>query len=258
MHDRLRALASALGNDRRGAPKYVVLYENLVAAIEAGTWKPGERLPAEAEIARRVSLSLGTVQRSLRMASDAGILVRRHGHGTFVAGVESRRDRVRHYRFLDDDGATLLPLYSRTLSIRADDGDSQVRGFFAPEQRFVEIRRIINVNLEFQCLDTVWLSAARFGSFLELSPAALDGVSLNWELDTRHNAPTLRTEQEVQCTGLPEAVARTLGLAGGTDGMQWLTRGYSYRDQPLFFQHGWLPPGGRRLMIGDPAPPAGG
>jgi DNA-binding GntR family transcriptional regulator len=213
----------------RGMPKYAALYHGLVGAIESGVWKPGDQLPPEDVIARGVNLSLGTVQRALRMLADEGIVVRQHGRGTFVAGVEGRREQVRHYRFLADDGLTVLPLYSRTLAIREVPGEGAVADFFTPESRLIEIRRIINVNLEFQCLDTIFLSAARFPGFLEMRPNELDGVSLNYELDT---------------------------LEPGSVGLQWETLGYTYRDAPLFFQHCFLPPSRRRLLI-DGSGPAG-
>lgn len=235
----------------RGMPKYASLYHSLMGAIEAGLWKPGEQLPPEDVLARNVNLSVGTVQRALGMLADEGVLVRQHGRGTFVAGVEGRREQVRHYRFLSDDGQTILPLYSRTLSINAVKAEGPVRDFFAAERELVEIRRVINVNLEFQCLDTVFLSAAQFRSFLNMRPADLDGVSLNYELDTSYNAPTLRTEQRIRCMVLPDAACREIGLEAGSVGLQWETRGFSYRDAPLFFQHGYLPPSQRPLLLGD-------
>jgi DNA-binding GntR family transcriptional regulator len=240
----------------RGMPKYAALYHGLVGAIESGVWKPGDQLPPEDVIARGVNLSLGTVQRALRMLADEGIVVRQHGRGTFVAGVEGRREQVRHYRFLADDGLTVLPLYSRTLAIREVPGEGAVADFFTPESRLIEIRRIINVNLEFQCLDTIFLSAARFPGFLEMRPNELDGVSLNYELDTRYNAPTMRTVQQVQCMELPAAACREMALEPGSVGLQWETLGYTYRDAPLFFQHCFLPPSRRRLLI-DGSGPAG-
>jgi GntR family transcriptional regulator len=220
-----------------------------MGAIESGIWKPGDQLPPEDVIARGVKLSLGTVQRALRMLADEGIVVRQHGRGTFVAGVEGRREQVRHYRFLADDGWSLLPLYSRTLSVQAVETERAVGEFFADEAQLVEIRRIINVNLEFQCLDTVLLPASRFPNFVKARPSELDGVSLNFELDTRYNAPTLRTVQQLQCMELPAAACREIGLEPGSIGLQWETLGYTYRDAPLFYQHCYLPPSRRRLLI---------
>jgi DNA-binding GntR family transcriptional regulator len=54
-----------------GVAKYVQLRNTLADAIAAGSWKVGERLPAEDEIARTSGVSLGTVQRALRMLVDA-------------------------------------------------------------------------------------------------------------------------------------------------------------------------------------------
>ena len=45
-------------------PKYQVLRNAIVDAISSGDWTPGMRLPTEAELAKMVPYSLGTVQKA--------------------------------------------------------------------------------------------------------------------------------------------------------------------------------------------------
>lgn len=67
---------------QEGVPKYVMLRNALAEEIACGRWGPGDKLPAEDVLATMTSLSLGTVQRSLRMLVEEGRLVRRHGNRT--------------------------------------------------------------------------------------------------------------------------------------------------------------------------------
>ena len=49
-----------------------------------GRWKPGDRLPSEAELVRRFGASRITVGRAVRDLQLAGLVERRAGSGTYV------------------------------------------------------------------------------------------------------------------------------------------------------------------------------
>lgn len=59
----------------------------------AAAYRPGDRVPTEADIIRMHGLSRVTVRRALQTLVDDGVLVRRQGKGTFLAG---RRPQVVH------------------------------------------------------------------------------------------------------------------------------------------------------------------
>ena len=53
--------------------------------VQAGEFRPGEQVPSIAALAEHYEVSRTTVQKSVRMLVDEGLLVTRHGWGTFVA-----------------------------------------------------------------------------------------------------------------------------------------------------------------------------
>jgi DNA-binding FadR family transcriptional regulator len=61
--------------------------ERLLAAIRLGVVAPGERLPAERELAARLGVSRVTLREAIRAVADAGYVESRRGRygGTFVA-----------------------------------------------------------------------------------------------------------------------------------------------------------------------------
>ena len=75
-------------NLKRGAP--VPLYHQLKTAllreIEAGRWRPGERLPTEDALIARFHVSKITVRQALRDLTQLGYIRREQGRGTFVQG----------------------------------------------------------------------------------------------------------------------------------------------------------------------------
>ncbi len=71
--------------------KFQRLRETIRQAIESGDLK--RRLPGERELARRFGVNAKTIGKALADLTTEGMLVRRVGRGTFVAGQENR-DRV--------------------------------------------------------------------------------------------------------------------------------------------------------------------
>jgi len=66
-------------------PLYLQVHDRLLALIQEGGLQPGERLPSETDLAGRFGISRATLREALRLLEDEGIVVRRHGVGTFVA-----------------------------------------------------------------------------------------------------------------------------------------------------------------------------
>jgi GntR family transcriptional regulator len=57
----------------------------LIAAIKAGRFKPGERLPSVAQLARDLGVGQSSVREALRHQQALGVIEMRQGKGTFVA-----------------------------------------------------------------------------------------------------------------------------------------------------------------------------
>ena len=67
------------------APRYAAIKAFICDAIKAGTLRPSDRVPSEAELVSRFGVSRMTANRALRELQSAGVLVRRAGSGSFVA-----------------------------------------------------------------------------------------------------------------------------------------------------------------------------
>lgn len=65
-------------------PRYLAFVQSLEKDLEAGTLKPGTRLPPQRDMARHVGLSVGTVSRAYAEAEARGLISGEVGRGTFV------------------------------------------------------------------------------------------------------------------------------------------------------------------------------
>ncbi|PRD42639.1 GntR family transcriptional regulator [Phyllobacterium phragmitis] len=68
-----------------GGPLYVKLKRIIESAVARGILKPGDALPPEREIASMADVSRVTVRKAVQELVKEGLLVQRHGSGTFVA-----------------------------------------------------------------------------------------------------------------------------------------------------------------------------
>lgn len=93
-----------------GAPDREKLHASVVATIEgdilSGALKVGERLPSEAELARRFSISTRSVREGLQILETKGLVRRRHGERAEVV-----RDDVQ--QFLGSLATTVKALFAR-------------------------------------------------------------------------------------------------------------------------------------------------
>jgi GntR family transcriptional regulator len=69
----------------------------IAAAITAGDYAPGAQLPAEEQMASNLGVSRATLRDALRQLQDRGLIIRRHGRGTFVAKRPIRKDLNRNF-----------------------------------------------------------------------------------------------------------------------------------------------------------------
>jgi GntR family transcriptional repressor for pyruvate dehydrogenase complex len=75
------------GRLRNGSSSEQVL-NHLRELIQQGKLKPGERLPAERELAELLQVSRPTLRAGLRSLAAIGVLESRHGSGTYVVDVD--------------------------------------------------------------------------------------------------------------------------------------------------------------------------
>ena len=65
-------------------PRHRAIYEELLAEIQSGVYKPGERLPSEAILCERFQASRITVAKAFQSLQRENLVTRRPGSGTYV------------------------------------------------------------------------------------------------------------------------------------------------------------------------------
>lgn len=135
--------------DRR--PLHLQAQQHLLSLIENGAYQVGEQLPSEADLAAQFGISRPTLREALLNLEREGVVVRKHGVGTFVASgygnrLESGLERLE----------SILALAARQgMQVRFDDlqvqeepADPELAGKLqvTPDTLLTSVRRVIVVD----------------------------------------------------------------------------------------------------------------
>ena len=234
---------------RPGIPKYVALRDAIVRAVTSGAWPPGTRLPNEADLASQLPMSLGTIQRGLRMLVDDGVIVRRPGAGSFIARPDARELHAPlHCRFIDDEGSGYLPVYPRIVDRAQVEDEGEWTAHLGPAPK-MRIDRILRVGTEFEVYSRFYFDPARLPALSTRPLKALANKNFKELILRESGLPLGRITQYLSTDRLPRPLADQLELRAGSRMQRLDIEAFGGRDSPMYFQTLWIPPNARRLEL---------
>lgn len=139
-------------------PLYKQVEEHVKQLIVEQRWKPGEALPNEFQLATELGVSQGTVRKALNALTDAKILTRRQGVGTFVSEHNTQASLYRFFPLIADGATPELPK-AQLLSLCLQDANAHVSeklGLSVAEQVIHLVRKRI-LRDEVCLLESIYL-----------------------------------------------------------------------------------------------------
>jgi len=97
-------------------PLYYQLMEDIKAQIAAGTIKPGDKLPSESQMMEQYGVSRLTVREALSNLVNEGLLVKKHGKGTYCRDEGRREVHLNIDVLLNTKNEYFIPYYVRGIS----------------------------------------------------------------------------------------------------------------------------------------------
>jgi GntR family transcriptional regulator len=249
---KLLSLMTRFGRDvSSDLPKHAQMRHLMLAAIKAGHFPPGCKLPPELELTAMTPFSLGTVQRALRDLVDAGIILRRQGSGSFVADRDRKLPYPLHCRFLDESGTGYLPIYSTTLTRqKARDAGPWVGHIGGGSgQSVVEISRRIDVNHEFTVHSRFFAVAGDLGSLVTCDIGDLDGANFKLRIAEEMGLPVTRVNQFANVRRVSAEAAPVIGISSNAMVLHVVAVAAA-AERPLYVQEFEVPPTERLLVSG--------
>lgn len=207
----------------QGGPLYLQLKRWIEGAIARGVIRPGDALPSERDLAQKIDVSRVTVRKAVQELVHDGVLVQRHGSGTFVAPQPHRVEQSlgQLTSFAEDMARRGLPVRSVLLDRGTYDPspeETMALGL-APGERVARIWRLRISDNTPLAIERASIAAA------VLPDPARVGESLYSELERTGNRP-VRAIQRIRAANLGEADAKLLEISAGAAALHIERVGY--------------------------------
>jgi GntR family transcriptional regulator len=235
-----------------GLPKYAQLREAMRAAIEDGYWPPRSQLPPEMELVRVTPFSLGTVQKALQELVQDGIVIRKQGHGSFVAENLREMDKPWHCRFESDVKGSFLPVYPKILLQKMISSNAWwCRLLNKHTDHIIQIDRLGDIGHEFFVYIKFFLNGDKFFKFLDKPIEELERSNFKTILKQEFNLPTTHMSYTLRVTELPDDISSAIEVPEKTIGLVYEIVASSGKMNPVYYQEIYIPPNKRKLYISD-------
>jgi GntR family transcriptional regulator len=199
-----------------GAPLYLKLKRSIEDAVQRGVIRPGDALPSERDIAARADISRVTVRKAVQDLVRAGVLIQRHGSGTFVARPVERVEQ----------SLSLLTSFTEDMARRGMSLTSEwlERGTYAPSPDEMMVlglsaKELVSRVSRLRIADGTPLAIERAALPVSVLPDPLViGSSLYAALERTGNRP-VRAVQRISAANLGTTDARLLQVPAGAAGL---------------------------------------
>jgi GntR family transcriptional regulator len=199
-----------------GGPLYLQLKRWIEDAIHRGEINPGDALPSERDLATRVDVSRVTVRKAVLHLVKDGVLVQRHGSGTFVAPQPQRVEQSLSQltSFTEDMARRGMAVHARWLEravYQPSPEETVILGLSSGDQ----VARISRLRLTGET--PLAIERASLSARVLPDPTAI-GDSLYKHLDKSGNRP-IRAIQRIRAANLDAEDAYLLEVPVGSAGL---------------------------------------
>ncbi len=213
-------------------PLYYQLAERIQERVRTGEIAPGERLPSERELAEWVDISRMTVRQALAYLVREGVLVVRHGVGTFVAEPKRAYDALHLLGFTEETTRHGETVGTRVLEQSVTEPSRAVAAGLEllPGEPVVKIVRLRAAGDQPILLESSCLPAARCPG---LEDADLASNSLYALLEARYGVRLQGARQTIEATIANEYECGLLAIQSGTPLLRVEGVAYVEGDRPV-------------------------
>ena len=196
-------------------PLHHQVYLDLKAALDAGEWRAGDRLPTERDLAERYGCSLITIRRAMSELVREQRLERTRGRGTFVLHPRIDRDFTGELSFTEEMQTRGLDPQTRLVAARPESAGEAVAAALGLElgSPTLYLERLRMADGEPLLLEQVHLPAERFPGLLA---SDLEHGSLYDLLTERYGVRVARAREFMEPVLLRAREARLLDRKPGT------------------------------------------
>ena len=234
--------------DPSQGPLNVLIKKELIDRLSTRVYAPGQKLPAEKELAKEFGVSISTVRQAVSALVSERLLVRIQGSGTYVSQYHMTRRRAAFLRIYDKDGRRLNPL--RTLkTIEIGEATDQEVALLAMTPGVVnKVLRMV-FYAQFSPSDKKTFSTLEmvvpYGPFKKLNSKKyfqnqdFNNYALYSDIC---GIQVVNLEENVHAIAAPGDVAKTLGVKPGSPLLYIERVSYTYNKIPVEVRRRYMHP----------------
>lgn len=192
-------------------PYYQQLYDILRRQITDGFWKPGDRLPSEAELIDQYEVSRIVVRQAFDMLVNEGWVYRRRGRGTFVTTPTIEHGLTRIISFTEDMQRRGMRAGTRILLARLEPASLELAQKLnvTPGTELAVLERLRLADGEPMSIEISHLVHRLCNGILAGDYAA---TPLHEALMDRYDIRMVRANQEIRAVAAEKAMAAQLDI----------------------------------------------
>lgn len=214
---------------------YVQVFEDLLAKIKSGYYSPGDQLPTESAMETIYKVSRAPIKQALGNLTNAGLIVRKAGKGTFVTDWKPEQ-----YPLLQMGGfesqyiKNRASIHCKTLEVEDISADAKIQAVLKlePGSRVIYLSRIRYINDERIFYLNHYL-VPEVG--IEKIRAVGDFVSLPDVLANSCNLEYYHVSEEVAVALAEPLVAKMLAIPEGSPVMFIKRIAYTKEYRPIYY-----------------------
>jgi GntR family transcriptional regulator len=231
-------------------PIYYQIQSFLQEDIEAGRLRPGDAILPERKLAQQYKVSVGTVRQAIAALVNGGLLVRKQGKGTFVAGTSINPASVRYYRYLRAFGEAEAALTWKLKSLTRSPGLAGVNSSLKIRagQDLLELKRVMFIDEVPTVYSISYLPQKLFKKLEEVPASRFEKVALYVAIEQIYGLPTLSNRELLSIVLTDREVAGALKVRVGTPLLLIEMLSYTYRKQPYEYRKSFCLTRQRKLL----------
>ncbi|MFO7741928.1 MAG: GntR family transcriptional regulator [Anaerolineae bacterium] len=221
-----------MNNITTSAPVYVQIAQSLRHRITSGELKPGDRLPAERNLSQHLGVTRRTLRHALQVLESEGLIVRRHGVGSFVSEPKIERRAERLSSFTTVMTRRGLHPGARIITCEQQPAHAEIAHQLdiLVSTPVTYVRRLRLLNREPMMIEEVWMAVRRFPG---LEQHDLEGRSLYEIMETEYGVAMARARRTLEPVAATKEEAQLLGTRVGAPLMLERRLGYSQDGEPV-------------------------
>lgn len=212
--------------------------DQLRRAILSGTFEPGSQLPTEIELVDMLGVSRATLRESLRTLEDQGLILRRHGVGTFVRSRAILKNLSINYGITDMISSAGLTAGTSHLKISEQMADEEMAESLKiePDCKVIVVERVRTADGQ----PVVYSLDIFPSSLLKGKPKVLRSLgdrSMYEYLQTESNLTIHHGIAKLVPVGADDDLSHHLNVRHGTPLLYILQVDYLSEDHPILLSH---------------------